>query len=122
MPADQMLAWDAAWTAALDELELSLEESERLLRSTPEDAPPAELVVRPDGSAVLGWAPPTLNTPMPPELLDRAQALLARQAELIGQTMAAMSSSRSHLDLLGRVSGSPRSGRSVGAVYLDVRA
>jgi hypothetical protein len=122
MGVQEQAAWDAAWQAALDELELTLEETEQLLRSAPEDAPAGELVVREDGTAVRGWVPPQLNTPMPPELLDRAQALLARQAELIGQTMAAMSSTRTHVDLVGRVSGTPRTGRSVGAVYLDIRA
>ncbi|MGA8210470.1 MAG: hypothetical protein WB441_16495 [Nocardioidaceae bacterium] len=122
MSADQQAAWDAAWVAALDELELTLAETEQLLSTTPPDAPASELVVRPDGTAVLGWAPPQLNTPLPPELLDRAQVLLARQAELIGQTMAAMSATRVNLDLVGRMGGAPRAGRSVGAVYLDVRA
>jgi len=113
--------WDAAWTAALDELELSLEETEQLLRSTPAEASAAELVVRPDGT-LAGWVPPQLNSPMPPAMLERAQGLLARQAELIGATMAAMSSARTNMDLVGRISGTPRTGRSVGAVYLDVRA
>jgi hypothetical protein len=122
MGVQEQAAWDAAWNAALDELELTLEETEQLLRSTPAQAPAGELVVREDGSAVRGWVPPQLNSPMPPELLDRAQSLLARQAELIGQTMAAMSSTRTHVNLVGRVSGTPRTGRSVGAVYLDIRA
>jgi hypothetical protein len=36
--------------------------------------------------------------------------------------MAAMASTRVNLDLVGRISGAPRTGRSTGAVYLDVRA
>jgi hypothetical protein len=115
-------AWNAAWEAALDELELSLQEAEQLLRATPEDTPAGELVVRPDGTAVRGWVPPQLNSPMPPEMLERAQDLLARQAELIGATMAAMASTRVNRDLVGRISGAPRTGRSTGAVYLDIRA
>jgi hypothetical protein len=113
--------WDAAWTAALDELELTLEETEQLLRATPAEASAAELVVRPDGT-LAAWSPPQLNSPMPPAMLERAQGLLARQAELIGATMAAMSSARTNMDLVGRITGTPRTGRSVGAVYLDVRA
>jgi hypothetical protein len=119
---DAQATWDAAWAAALDELELTLEETEQLLRATPAEASAAELVVRPDGTAVAGWVPPQLNAPMPPAMLERAQGLLARQAELIGQTMAAMSSARTNIDLVGRISGTPRTGRTVGAVYLDVRA
>jgi multidrug resistance efflux pump len=122
MAVQERAAWDVAWEAALDELELSLEESERLLRATPADAAAAELVVRQDGTSVSAWTPPSLATPLPAEMLDRAQTLLARQAELIGQTMAAMSRTRLDIEMVGRVSGTPRSGRSVGAVYLDVRA
>ena len=122
MAVQERAAWDVAWEAALDELELSLEESERLLRATPADAAAAELVVRQDGTSVSVWTPPSLATPLPAEMLDRAQTLLARQAELIGQTMAAMSRTRLDIEMVGRVSGTPRSGRSVGAVYLDVRA
>jgi hypothetical protein len=114
--------WDRAWEAALDELELSLQEAEQLLHAAPEAATAGELVVRQDGTAVRGWVPPQLNTPMPPEMLERAQDLLARQAELIGATMAAMASTRVNRDLVGRISGAPRSGRTTGAVYLDVRA
>ena len=114
--------WDLAWEAALDELELSLQEAEQLLSATPEAAPAGELVVRPDGSTVRGWVPPQLNGPMPPQMLERAQDLLARQAELIGATMAAMASTRVNRDLVGRISGTPRTGRSSGAVYLDIRA
>ena len=119
---DDRAAWDDAWAAALDELELTLEETEQLLRATPPHPAAADLVVRPDGSPVAGWVPPQLNSPMPPAMLERAQGLLARQAELIGVTMAAMSSARTNIDLVGRISSTPRTGRSVGAVYLDVRA
>jgi hypothetical protein len=121
MTIQAQAAWDVAWEAALDELELSLEESERLLRATPEDAAAADLVVRQDGT-LASWVPPALSAPLPPEMLERAQTLLARQAELIGATMAAMSRTRLDIEMVGRVSGAPRSGRSVGAVYLDVRA
>jgi hypothetical protein len=114
--------WDLAWEAALDELELSLQEAEQLLSATPAAAPAGELVVRPDGSPARGWVPPQLNGPMPPEMLERAQDLLARQAELIGATMAAMASTRVNRDLVGRISGTPRTGRTSGAVYLDIRA
>jgi hypothetical protein len=115
-------SWNTAWEAALDELELSLQEAEQLLSAAPEAAPAGELVVRPDGTAVRGWVPPQLNSPMPPEMLERAQDLLARQAELIGATMAAMATTKVNLDLVGRIGGAPRSGRSSGAVYLDIRA
>jgi hypothetical protein len=122
MAVQERGAWDVAWEAALDELELSLEESERLLRATPQDAAAGELVVRQDGTSVSVWTPPSLATPLPAQMLERAEGLLARQAELIGQTMAAMSRTRLDIEMVSRVSGAPRSGRSVGAVYLDVRA
>jgi len=107
--------WDSAWGAALDELELSLEESERLLGG----GDPAEAL------AAAPWSPPQLETPLPADLLERAQSLLARQQLLVARTMTAMNGARQNLALVGKMSGKANvfsaPGRSEQAVYLDVR-
>ena len=103
--------WSQAWAAALDDLELTLVQIEQLLAGDQQEAPtPAP------------WQPPVLDSPLPPEMLDRATALLGRQRVLIDRTTAAMGSSRQHSALLGRMSDANGPRRSEHAVYLDVRA
>ncbi len=67
--------WDAAWEAALAQLELDVEVAERMLAHdhVPQPADP--------------WAPPTNLGPLPAELADRARALLGRQLE-VGRRLA----------------------------------
>jgi hypothetical protein len=103
--------WGTAWTAALDDLELTLEQTEQLLRGDHSGVP---AIAEP-------WTPPQMASPLPPELLERAQALLARQHQLMAQTATAMSGARQSLALVSKVAGSGVR-RPAQAVYLDVRA
>jgi hypothetical protein len=103
------LTWTAAWTAALDELELTLDQTEELLGGA-------------DPVVPAPWSPPQLAAPLPPELLARAQDLLARQREVMAQTATAMSGARQSLALVGKVADAGGARRPAHAVYLDVRA
>jgi hypothetical protein len=105
-------AWDGAWEAALDELELSLDEAERLLGATLGD----ELEV--PGP----WTPPTIPAPVPAAMLDRAQELVARQQLVVTRTVAAMTENRRNLALLDRVNDVTSVRRTDRPVYVDVRA
>ena len=49
------------------------------------------------------WAPPTLRTPLPDTLRERAERLLERQLVVTGRLSAAMTSSRRHLDVVERL-------------------
>jgi hypothetical protein len=99
--------WISAWVAALDELELSLDESEALLRG---EAP---------GTAAAPWAPPTLEGPMPVDLRTRALALHHRQQQLMRATAEAAVALRRQAALTSRMStarGEPS------PIYLDINA
>ncbi|QWZ08484.1 hypothetical protein KRR39_01000 [Nocardioides panacis] len=104
--------WHTAWVSALDELELTLEETTRLLAGGDVD----------EVLSATPWSPPELAAPLPSDLLVRAQGLLARQQELMGLTAAAMTGNRDDVVLLGRVNSYAGSRRTEPAVYLDVRA
>lgn len=100
--------WDAAWAAALDELELSVDQAEALLHSAapePEPMPP--------------WEPPTLQGPPPPQQLRRAHLLLERHQRVTRELAQAMAASRQQLALAGRMrQNRPRET----PVYLDLHA
>jgi hypothetical protein len=108
--------WTTAWSAALDELELTLVQTERLLAGNPGD--PGDDAA----AAAVPWSAPELAAPLPPELLERAQLLLARQQQLITATSAAMSGNRRSSAFLGRVTDVTGVRRQGHAIYLDVRA
>jgi len=100
--------WRDAWASALDDLELSLAQGERLLAGEQIDSPTP-------------WTPPVIEAPLPPDMLERAQALLGRQRQLIDRTAAAMSGHRQRIDLVGKLSSS--SNRVTGRpVYVDLTA
>lgn len=102
--------WDAAWSAALDDLELTLEQTERLLAGdVPEEAPSL-------------WTPPALHGSMPVHLAGRAQSLLARQQELIRQTAAAAAGTKQQLTLLSKVAGLSDARTPERSIYVDVSA
>jgi hypothetical protein len=104
--------WTSVWEAALDELELTLEQTERLLGGgDPQQAMEAA-----------AWTPPQLDGPLPDGMLGRAQSLLSRQRELIGLTVTAMSDTQQNITLLGKVNAFAGSARTEPAVYLDLRA
>lgn len=100
--------WAAAWAAALDDLELSLDQTERLLRG--ED---------PEGTTIAPWALPALEGPMPVDLRTRALELHHRQQEVIRATADAAIAARRQLAVAGKMaSGRP----DATPVYLDVTA
>lgn len=89
--------FSAAWAAALDDLELEVDRAERLLRAehTRTDA---------DNAPAAGaWAPPTLRTPLPDSMRERAERLLERQLAVAGRLSTAMTSSRRHLEVVDRL-------------------
>ncbi|WP_336921769.1 hypothetical protein [Aquipuribacter sp. SD81] len=99
----------AAWHAALDDLELEVERAEALLRAlhsaegVPDPVPPG------------GWTPPALG-PLPASLKERAEVLLDRQLAVTGRLGTAMTASRRHQDVVGRlVDHQPR------PMYVDAR-
>lgn len=95
----------AAWLAELDRLELDVLVLERRLATG--SAPHAST-----------WEPPTLSSPLPPELLDRARAIEQRQ-------LAALAALREALDGLGRQRALTQRMTHTAPerpVYLDTRA
>src|SRR5512139_770928 len=101
--------WASAWAAALDALELSLDETERLLRGQ-----------APDGGTTLApWAPPALDGPMPVDLRTRALALHHRQQQLMRVTADAAIALRRQAELTSRMSTAHR---DPSPVYLDITA
>ncbi|NHC47089.1 hypothetical protein [Motilibacter aurantiacus] len=62
--------WSTAWVDALTELELQVEQAEAMLRSESADLP-----------APLAWSPPELP-PIPPDLIERARLVHARQLDV----------------------------------------
>ena len=96
--------WTIAWSNALAELELGVDEAEALLRAG--HAP--ETVVHP-------WQPPTNLGQLPAPLRQRAQALLTRQLHVARGLAEAADQSRRQLRLLEKVRVAPEAT----PVYLD---
>lgn len=107
MPDD----WREAWRSALDELELTLELTERLLGG--------EL---PGATAIPSWTPPVIDGPMPEDYAFRARILLGRQQALITQTLSATVAARQRIDLLDKLTGVQKGARPEQAVYVDLTA
>ena len=107
MPDD----WHEAWGAALDDLELTLEQTERILNGEP-----------PDGVEATGWTPPQLSGPIPAQYVVRARTLLDRQQALISETVTATVGIRQKLELLDKLTGSRRGARDEHPVYVDLTA
>jgi hypothetical protein len=101
----------AAWHAALDELELEVDRAEELLRAV-HGADGA-----PDPAPVGGWTPPVVGAPLPESLRGRAEVLLDRQLAVAGRLSTAMTASRKHQDVVGRLveRAAPR------PMYVDAR-
>ena len=89
--------FDPAWARALDELELEVDRAEQLLSA--EHARLDEAAACPPAP----WLPPSLRTPLPDTLRERAERLLDRQLVVTGRLAAAMTSSRRHLDVVERL-------------------
>ncbi|QTE29858.1 hypothetical protein [Pengzhenrongella sicca] len=97
--------WTAAWSTALAELEIGVDEAEALLRAGTDDPlPPA----RP-------WLPPSHLGVLPAPLRERAQALVARQLRVAQSLAEAADLSRRHLRVLDQV----RPVAETTPVYLD---
>ncbi len=79
-------AWDAAWEAALGELELDVAAAEAMLT----------LDHIADAQPQSPWAPPVGLGPLPAPLVDRARALLDRQIEVGRRLAEAAELSRRH--------------------------
>jgi hypothetical protein len=103
--------WREAWGAALDELELTIEMTERLLGG---DVP--------DDLDVPEWTPPAIDGPIPSELAFRARTLLGRQQSLITETVTATVGVRRKLELLDKLTGTSKGARTEPSVYVDLTA
>lgn len=104
-------SWGAAWESALDDLELTLEETEHLLRG----GHPAQ-----DTAPQQTWTPPALPGPLPAELADRARELLARQQDLIARASQAATNLRTNASYVDRLADTRTAHR--GPIYVDVSA
>ncbi|WP_298461660.1 hypothetical protein [uncultured Cellulomonas sp.] len=97
--------WDAAWSDALAELELSVDEAEALIRAG--HTQPLRLLG--------AWQPPSGLGMLPAPLVDRARALLARQVRVAQQLAEAAAHSRRQL----RAVEGMRADAESTPVYLD---
>ena len=104
-------SWSDEWRTALDDLEQTLESTERLL-----DGDVAAEPVLP------GWSPPDLPGPIPAEYAVRARALLGRQQELISRTVSATVGVSQKIELLDKLTASRRGARDGNPVYVDLTA
>ncbi len=82
-------AWDTAWSDALAELELSVDEAEALLR--------AGHAERTGPLRAATWQPPSGLGQLPAPLVDRARAILTRQLRVAQQLAEAAAHSRRQL-------------------------
>ena len=103
-------SWRAAWESALDDLELTLEETEHLLQG--EHHPVAERAT---------WTPPVMPGPLPAELADRARELLARQQDLIARTTQAAMAVRTSTKMVDRLADHSTPTRRT-PIYVDLTA
>jgi hypothetical protein len=90
----EMHTWQDAWVHALEDVELGVEEAERLLASLHPDAPDA---VASHPSLTGAWAPPAGLGPLPESLEERARIVLARQFQVAERLAAAAVHSRQQL-------------------------
>jgi hypothetical protein len=103
--------WTAAWTEALDAMELEADAVEQMLRHR-------DLLEQAPQRAV--FVPPTGIGPLPLELTERARLLVQRQLDLSRELSIAIAGNRQQARLVNRVQ---REG-GIGAhppVYLDNR-
>jgi hypothetical protein len=106
-PGTTAPAWDAAWSQALAELELGVDEAEQLLR--------AGHAERTAPLRVVTWQPPSGLGLLPAPLVDRARALHARQLRVAQQLAEAAAHSRRQL----RAVEGMRATAESAPVYLD---
>jgi hypothetical protein len=89
-PSDADVAWVAAWSNALDALELDVDAADELLRT-------AHLTSVRDVAVASAWHPPRDLGPLPASLEVRARTLLDRQLETSRRVGQAIVVSRRHL-------------------------
>jgi hypothetical protein len=103
---DPKQSTDGAWSALLDEMEADLHV-----------AAAAAAAGAPSDLTALDWTPRQGLGPLPEELVERAQRILAAQNKALRQLEEAKASAAKHLAALDAVPGSREHGHSV---YLDV--
>lgn len=101
-------AWDVAWSAALDDLELDVAHVEHLLLRLP---------ARTEALPSQAWAPPAGLGPLPGSLRARAEALLERQTAAAEALVRAVLGNRRHAALLERIETGERA--DVSPAYVD---
>ena len=101
--------WRAAWTTALDELELDATRAETLMADHTLD-PAAALA-----EATSPWSPPDVG-PLPSDLRERAAAVLERHLAVAAELTRAVVSARRHSALADRLDGGTAPSR---AFYVD---
>jgi hypothetical protein len=94
-PTDEVVDWTAAWIAALDRLELDVDETERMMTGLPVSV--AE-------SQEHRWTAPTGLGPLPASLNERAMQVNARQIEVARRIALALGATRREADLAHRLS------------------
>ncbi len=101
---------ERAWATALDDMELTLDIAERLLRGHHPDI------------AVLAapWDTPEVSGPMPRSLQRRARRLLQRQSALIQETARTAALTRQQIALLAKVADAGRRHLRERPAYVDV--
>ena len=109
--SDADTAWVAAWSGALDALELDVDAADALLRS-------AHLASVNEVAKAAAWHPPLDLGPLPASLEVRARALLGRQLDTAHRTGQAVVVSRRQLAATRLLSHRP----AEVAVYLDDEA
>ncbi|MFC7479771.1 hypothetical protein ACFQX7_06665 [Luedemannella flava] len=99
-----------AWVAALEALELDVAAAEALLRAdhvdpTPVLAPPSPVTgaMSPPPPAAAGWQPPAGLGPLPPQLRERAQAVLRRQTLVAEQLVRHIATNRQQAAFAARL-------------------
>jgi len=103
-PAVPAPGWSTAWSDALAELELGVDEAEALLR-----------VGHATGPTGPAWQPPTTLGQLPAPLRERAQALLHRQLRVARSLAEAAEHGRRHLHAVDHLRATPEAT----PVYLD---
>ncbi len=98
--------WHAAWTAALDEVELDVDLVTAQLRSEQPEWPAPDLT----------WTPPADLGPLPADLLSRAAAILDRQLQVAEELTRRMVDNRRQVELSSRMASRETARKPV---YLD---
>jgi hypothetical protein len=106
-PAAEVDDWTAAWVAALDRLELDVDDTERLLSG---------ISISVAESQEQRWSAPTGFGPLPESLNERAMQINARQIEVARRIALALAATRRESDLAHRLSPG---GPDAPPVYVD---